>query len=134
LRKIILGALGALLLAGSVAFANDDSVVKEGFGDLRVTAEAPLPEEVDNESQARALSKEAATARGQTALLKYVLAKKTHSKKLLSEAEIPSLELQDHIRGYVKGARIVRTQWLPKSCRVSLILDKKYLNEILSKN
>ncbi len=117
-----------------MAFANDDPVVKESWNELKVTAAAPVPEEVDNETQAKALSQEAAVVRGQTALLKYIELKKTHSKKTLAEAEYPYLELQEKIHGYIKGAQVVRTEWLPKSCRVTLVLNKKYLKEILSKN
>lgn len=109
-------------------------VVKEGVRELRVLASAPIPEEVENETQARALSREAAVVRGQTALLSYILEKPTRSKKKLSEAEIPSLELQNNIRGYIQGARVARTEWGPKKCTVLLILNKKYLKEILSKN
>ncbi len=123
----------AALAATSVVHAEDLPKVQEGFGSLKVKSSAPVPDEV-TETQGHALSREAAIVRGQTALLTYILQKKTHSKKTLSEAEIPSNELQDHIRGYVKGARPVKTEWIKKVCYVTLVLDKSELRSILRKN
>lgn len=108
--------------------------VHEGWGSLQVKATAPLPQEVVNETQAQALAREAAIVRGQTALLTYVLQKRTRSRKTLAEAEIPSLQLQEHIRGYIKGAKAVRTMWAPLECTVTLVLDKSELKSILRKN
>lgn len=108
--------------------------VKEGTRELRVRSSAPIPTDVQNETQARALSREAAVVRGQTAFLTFVLDKPARSKRKLSEVEIPSLELQEKIRGYVKGAKVVRTEWTPKDCVVDLALDKKFLKELIRKN
>jgi hypothetical protein len=134
MKKFILGIVCGLALGGSLQAAEKKLVVKESLGELSVVSTAPVPEEVDNQSQAKALSREAAVLRGQTALLTYVLQKKTHSKKTLAEAEIPSLELQENIRGYIKGAKVARTDWKPKDCTVLLTLSKTHLKELLRKN
>lgn len=114
--------------------AAQEPLVNERWGTLQVRASAPIPEEVSNETQAQALARDAAVVRGQTALLTYVLQKKTRSKKTLAEAEIPSLPLQERIRGYIKGARVVKTTWGTIECTVTLVLDKNELKEILNKN
>lgn len=127
--------LAALLsLALGPVRADERIRVDEGWQALRVTARAPIPEEVSNETQARALSREAAVIKGQTALLTYVLQKRAHSKKTLAEAEIPSVPLQQHIRGYIKGARVVKTTWGRIECSVTLVLDKSELKSILRRN
>lgn len=131
-------SLLVLLFIGIVTtgFAADQDMVKvdESWGALKVRPTAPIPEEVTNQTQAQALCRDAAIVRGQTALLTHVLSKKAHSKKTLAEAEVPSLELQQSIRGYIHGARVVRTQWLKDSCAVTLVLDKSELKSILRKN
>ncbi len=126
--------LAALIAVPITVSAEELPRVDEGWGSLQVQATAPIPEEVQNETQARALSREAAIVRGQTALLTYVLQKRARSKKTLAEAEIPSLPLQEHIRGYIKSAKVKKTMWGRIECTVTLVLDKSELKSILSKN
>jgi hypothetical protein len=134
MRKLIVLMFGAALLSTGSVFANDDPVVKESWSELRVVASAPIPEEIENQTQAKALAQEAAVVRGQTAFIKYIERKKTRSKKTLAVAEYPYLDLQAKVQNYIKGARVARTRWTPKSCTVTLVLSKKALNEILRKN
>lgn len=97
-------------------------------------AEAPIPEEISNPTQARALSRDAAVSMGQEALLRYVLSKRARSGKPLSEAEIPSLELQNRIRGMIVGVKVGKTRWDNDSCTVDLVLPKSELKNILRRN
>ena len=123
-----------LALTSLPVLADDLPPVEEVWGSLQVRSTAPIPEEVSNATQAQALAREAAVVRGQTALLMHILKKRTHSKKTLAEAEIPSLPLQERVRGYIKGARVTRTQWVKEGCRVTLVLDKSELRSILRRN
>lgn len=124
------------LLTFSIAMnaAEEKIQVSEGWKSFQVRSTAPIPSEVTNETQSRALSREAAISAGQAALLTVVLQKRTHSKKTLAEAEIPSLDLQGRIRGTIKGARVVKTVWINKECTVTLVLDKSHIKDILRKN
>ncbi len=108
--------------------------ISESWGSIRAQASAPIPSEVSNATQAQSLARDAAIVRAQTALLTHVLQKKARSKKILAEAEIPSVDLQQHIRGTIKGARVTRTQWTADVCNVTLVLDKAMINEILRAN
>lgn len=108
--------------------------VHEGLFALTVTVKSVLSPEITNETQAKALARDAAVAVGQINLLKRVLEKKASSRKTLAEAEIPSIALQQQIRGYIKGAKITRTKWEGQYCYVTLSLDKSELKQILKKN
>lgn len=108
--------------------------ISEGWSEIEVKAVAPIPTDISNETQAKALSREAAIGLGQESLLTYVLKKKTKKGKLLSEAEVPSLELQSEVRGVIQGARLKKTIWKSDSCTVVLGLDKSNIKKILKKN
>lgn len=131
-RKLFL--LFSLAAGFCLVHADEKFPVHEGWSALRVKTTAPIPSEVSNVTQARALSREAAVVMGQDALLTYVLKKKTHSKKTLAVAEVPSLELQQKIRATIKGVRVIRTQWINNECRVTLELPKRHIKAILRNN
>ena len=116
-------------------YSNDLSgaEIHEGFSSITVTALAPIPDELGNTTQGQAISREAAVGIAQIHLLNYVLTKRAHSGKILSEAEIPSIDLQQEIRGTVKGAAVVSTVFEAKECRVKLVLPKSRLKYILKK-
>ncbi len=113
---------------------NNKSPVSEGLNSIVVTTVAPIPQEIENVTQAQALAREAAIGLGQREILNYILQKKTKSEKLLSVAEVPSLQLQDEIRGLVQGAIVKKTHWTNDECRVTLEIDKRHLKDILKKN
>ncbi|MCB4756155.1 MAG: hypothetical protein LHV69_03830 [Elusimicrobia bacterium] len=123
----------------AMAFAEDtsllkDYVIQENFGYIFARASAPIPPEVPDNTQAKALSREAAIVIGQTRLLNHILQKKTRSKKTLAEAEVPSLNLQKTVRGFIMGAAVMETRWEEGKCRVTLRLSKRQLKEILRRN
>jgi hypothetical protein len=99
-------------------------VIQEGVDAIVVKAKAPIPTEISNQSQALALAREAAITTGQTHLLSYILSKRTRSGKELSEAEIPSLKLQDKVRGTVSGAQILSTRYDDGQCQVTMSVSK----------
>jgi len=108
--------------------------LKESWKSIVVKAEAPIPEEIKNQTQAKALSREAAIVIGQNRILSYILEKKTKSGRPLKVAEVPSLDLQGKIRGMVKDVKISSTRWKEGWCQVKLILKKKDLKKILKNN
>ncbi len=106
-------------------------IINEGSRVIEVRSTAPIPEEITNETQASALSREAAITQGQAELLTYVLNKKTRSGKTLAEAEIPSLDLQGKIRTLIREVRIKKSTWKDKKCTVFLQMNKKPLKTLL---
>lgn len=131
-RRFVL--LVAVVLLAGPAGAVERTRVWQTFGAVRVRAEAPIPEEVTNPTQRLALCREAALSMGQDALLGHLLAKKARSGKTLAEAEIPSLELQNRIRGTVMGVEVLNTTWAEDACRVELSLPKRRLRPLLRRN
>lgn len=125
---LIIASFNGLLMAGP------DVKVRETQRAITVTVSAPVPEEVESDSQAKALSREAAIALGQTHILNHILQKKTRSRKTLAEAEIPSLHLQNRIRAMVKGVQVKKTWWKDNLCWVTLALNKRELKAILREN
>ncbi len=126
--------IGLLLLNSLSLFAADRPKVSEGFSSFTAKASAPIPDEVTNQTQARALARDAAIVMAQDALITRVLEKKTHSHKTLAEAQEPSLEIQEKIKAAVKGARVVKTRWTDKECQVVIEMSKSHIKEILRKN
>lgn len=124
------GALAGLILS-SVPMNCFSAEISETPFSITAAATAPLPTEVKDETQARALSREAAVALAQAAILERVLQMKTRSHKLVKDAEIPSLELQNNVRATIQGAEILKTKWTADSCRVTLVLRKSRLRPLL---
>jgi hypothetical protein len=132
-KRVLFAALFLTACAGVNKQTKSDGI-SDGPLEISSTATAPIPSEVENDTQAHALSRDAAVSLAQTNLLTYVLQKKTRSKKTLAEAEVPSLETQESVRGVVKGARIVRTKWTETDCVVTVVISKSDLKDILKKN
>lgn len=131
--KLTIG-LAALLFSVFV-FADDDAVrISEGFFSIKAVATAPVPDEVENDTQARALSRDAAIMRAQNAILTHVLKKKTRHYKSMAEAEIPSVDLQNDLRATIKGAKITKTRWVRDVCIVYVTLDKSHINSLRRKH
>ncbi|MCG3203576.1 MAG: hypothetical protein KCHDKBKB_00246 [Elusimicrobia bacterium] len=122
------------LFSSALSWAENPVKINVGFGSIKVLAQAPIPEEVKNETQARALSREAAIVQAQSALLLYVLNRTAHSGKTLAQAQEVSLKLQEQIRGTINGARVDKTVWEKKTCTVVLVLEKRRVKSILKKN
>ncbi len=111
----------------------DTFKVHESLSSLWVDTRAPYPMEIENETQARALAKEAATALGQNALLRHVLAKKTAKGRALSEAQVPSTEIQDGVKALIAGAAVSGVKFDKGACRLRVSVDKKNLKVLLKK-
>lgn len=132
MRRLVFFSL--LLALPLVLSAQEKVSVHESPFNIWANASAPIPSEVSNETQARALSRDAAIMMAQDALLHHVLQKKTSSGRPLSVAEVPSLELQQKIRETIKGAQVSKTQWLRKECRVTLEISKSRIRPFLKRN
>jgi len=104
-----------------------------GFLSISVKATAPIPSEIENETQAHAMSRDAAILTAQNILLTYVLEQRGRSGRKLSVSEIPSTEMQQRIRGFVKGAKVMKTVWKDKTCIVTLTVNKRDLRLIRRK-
>lgn len=139
MKKIFL-SLSILSLVGCFSSQKpktmiDESLkITEGPKYITVLSQAPVPAEVQNKTQALALAREAAIATGQVQLLTYILSKKTDSGKALEEAEHPYLELQEKVRGIVKGAQIEKTKYVDDICHVTMSISRKAIKEILKDN
>jgi hypothetical protein len=108
--------------------------VSESWTAIKVKSVVPYPPELTDEAQARRLSEEAALTQARDALLTRVLLKTTKSKRPLSTAEIPSLELQKQIRDMVNETPVVKTLHVDQTCTLWLRLPKKQLKRILKTN
>lgn len=108
--------------------------VSNSWKEFVVKSVAPIPEEIHDGKQARQIAHEAALAQAREALLTAVLSQKTQSGRTLSVAEVPSLELQSHIRTLVSQALIKEVQYTDKRCTLWLELTKKPLKKILKEN
>lgn len=111
----------------------DTFKVHESLSSIWVDTRAPYPPEIDNETQARALARQAATALGQNAILQYVLAKKTPKGKTLAVAQVPSTEVQESVKGFIAGARVDGVKFDKTGCRLQVSVDKKNLKVLLKK-
>jgi len=111
--------------------AKDQATLHEGTSAIVVTAQAPVPAEITDKSLAQSVAKEAAIGIGRTHLMRYVLKKKTHTKKTLADAMIPSVDLQKSVKDLVDGAEVKNVEWKTDQCVVTLSLSKDKLAKIL---
>ena len=113
------------------AAIKDTTQVREGGRVITVTAESPIPADVSDKEKAQAIAKDAAVSVARSRLMLHIQSKRTHKKKTLEEAEIPSLELQQKVRDLVAGAEIVDVTWKKDACAVTISLSKLKLGKIL---
>ena len=111
----------------------DTFKVREGMSAIYVDTRASYPPEIDNETQQRALAKDAAVAMGQNAILQHILQKKTRKGLTLGEAQVPSTEMQDNVKALISGARVESVRFDKDGCRVRMWVDKANLKVILKK-
>ncbi|MFN0116908.1 MAG: hypothetical protein ACKVQC_01275 [Elusimicrobiota bacterium] len=138
-KKTLIFLLSMLVVLPLFPAKNDppicpDPNVTESFSKITAYSCAPVPKEVSNETQARAISREASVSLGQEAILKKILSKKTHSGKTLAEAEVPSLDLQKKVRDTIKGSIVKKTQWKDGLCWTLIELPKSRVKTLLKKN
>jgi hypothetical protein len=107
--------------------------VHEGWSTLWVDTHAPYPSEITDETQARALAKNAAVVLGQNELLKYIAHKRARSGRTLEVAQIPSTELQDQVKGFIQGAQVSGVRFDKNGCRLRVSASKANLKVILRK-
>ena len=108
--------------------------LKEKWDRIVVKAKAPIPEEVSNEEQAMALSRNAAIVMAQNKIMSHIMKEKTKSGKTLAVAAHPYLEIQEKLKGLVQGAAVKRTRWKNGFCQVTVEMSKKQLKKILKEN
>ncbi|OVE77804.1 hypothetical protein BVX98_01910 [bacterium F11] len=113
--------------------AKEKVKIKERGRTIKVWASAPIPEEVTNQTQAMALSREAAIVVAQTQLLNYIDKKKVKSGKTVEVMEVAYHKLESEIKGLVKGAKVLSTKWKEGRCWVKLAASRRDLKVILKK-
>lgn len=132
--RLLLALLAVLsLTAASPSEKLPTFRVRESFTTISVDTHAPYPSDIENETQARALAKEAAVTIGQNEILRYVLRKRTRSGKTLEEAQIPSTAIQDNVKALIVGAQVSGVRFEKDGCRARVSVRKKNLKVILRK-
>ena len=107
--------------------------VRETISSIAVDTHAPYPPEIENETQARALAKEAAVVVGQNEILRYILGKRTRKGIPLSEAQVPSTIIQDDIKAFIAGSRVSGVRFDKTGCHLRVSVQKANLKVILRK-
>jgi hypothetical protein len=124
---------GALFIAACAGLhrTSKGPIVRESSSEIVAQATAVFPSEVEDATQASLLACQGATAIGQGALLDRLLNKKAASGKPLSEAEIPHIEVQNHVRTLVKSAQVIQTLVRDNQCTVTLAVLKSDVRAVL---
>jgi len=136
MRRFLAAAVAVLALTAAAPTSPEKIEtfkVKESLSSIWVDTRTPYPPEIENETQARALSKEAAVALGQNAILQHVLAKRTSKGQPLSVAQVPSTDIQNRVKALIAGARVSGVKFDKAGCRLRVSVDKKNLKVILKK-
>jgi len=136
MRRLLAAAVAVLALAAATPSSPEKIEtfrVREGLSQIWVDTRTPYPPEIDNETQARALSKEAAVALGQNAILQYVLTMRTSKGQPLSVAQVPSTDVQNSVKALIAGSRVSGIKFDKTGCRLRVSVDKKNLKVILKK-
>jgi hypothetical protein len=133
--RLALASLAILLLTAAkpASDALEAFQVRESLSSIAVDTHAPYPPEIENETQARALAKEAAVVLGQNEILRHILRKRTRKGITLEQAQVPSTALQDDIKAFIAGSRVSGVRFDETGCRLRVSVQKANLKVILRK-
>jgi hypothetical protein len=126
-------ALALLLLTACAGTSQrvKTPLVHETGGTIIARASAPRPDEIKDETNARVVACGAAASLAQTELLNHLLRKRVASGKTLAEAEIPKIQVQNHLRTLVKNAQVLQTYVADNFCTVTVGINKTELKALL---